>query len=297
MKALYYRAIFFGCFFLTLCSYSTQPLAQPAPSQSSSATEVSQPTGGMRKPEPVASGSGSASDLAAKLTNPVADLISVPFQFNWSRGLGADEKGNGYDMVFQPVVPINLNSDWNYIVRPVVTLGVQSNVNGYSGTGGGPVVIETFFSPNNNSKFIWGLGPVISTPALSGNRWGTAQTGAGLSAVALYSDKPWTVGVLAYQTWNVGGSAVAGTANNSYWQPFVAYVTPDAWTFSVNTQSSFNWDTRRAQNPLNFDISKLTHWGKVPVSLEVGARYFLSSVPGGASGWGVRAGITFILPK
>lgn len=240
--------------------------------------------------------SSSSSDLAAKLTNPVADLISVPLQFNSYQGLGENGQGKGYDLVFQPVVPLKLNADWNYIVRPVVTLGALDGVDGYSGTGVGPVVVETFFSPNNSNKFIWGVGPVLSTPALSGQQFGTQQTGLGLTGVGLYMNKPWTVGLLAYQTWDVGGSDKSGTANNTYWQPFVSYVTNNAWTFSLNTQSSFNWDSRRSQNPVNFSVSKLSKLGDMPVSYSVGARYFANSVPGGPTGWGVRAGITLLFP-
>ena len=305
MKVLDHRLASFSCLLtaltIGLTGYNALSIAQPSTYSSASGSNVSQPFGGIRQPAeaaaPTANGPAAASELAAKLTNPVADLISVPFQFNWNGGLGLDRKGSGFDMVVQPVVPLKLNSNWNYIVRPVVTLGVQNNVNGYSGSGAGPVLVETFLSPKTDSKFVWGVGPVVSTPALSGNRWGTAQTGAGVTAVGLYMNKPWTVGLLAYQTWDVGGSPEAGTANNTYWQPFLAYVTSNAWTFSLNTQSSFNWDSRRSQNPLNFSVSKLTHWGKLPVSLELGGRYFLSSVPGGASGWGVRAQITFLLPE
>ncbi|MCD8516484.1 MAG: transporter [Burkholderiaceae bacterium] len=278
-------------FFLSLATCLALPLntiAQPAGSPS-------MPTGGLKPASSAASGS-SASDLAAKLTNPVADLISVPLQFNSYQGLGADGKGKGYDLVFQPVVPLKLNQDWNYIVRPVATLGILDNVDGYSGTGVGPVVIETFLSPNNNDKFIWGIGPVVSTPSLSGDNFGTRQTGLGVTGVGLYMSKPWTVGLLAYNTWDVGGSSVAGTANNTYWQPFVSYVTENAWTFSLNTQSSFNWDARRAQNPLNFTVSKLSKIGDMPVSYSLGTRYFATSVPDGPTGWGVRAGITFLFP-
>jgi len=277
----------------TLALVSSPAMAQPTPSKGS--TAVGMPTGGVKAPG--ASSTDSASQLAAKLTNPVADLISMPFQFNTYRGLGADGQGTAQDLVIQPVVPLNLNKDWNYIVRPVLTLGSQNNVDGYSGTGAAPLVIQTFLSPNNNSKFIWGVGPIITTPALSGNDFGTRQTGAGISAVGLYMSAPWTVGVLTYQTWDVGGSDIAGTANNTYWQPFVSYVTRDAWTFTLNTQSSFNWDSRSSQNPVNATVSKLVHVGNVPLSLTVGGRYFLSSVPGGPSGWGLRAGVTFLFPK
>ena len=75
-----------------------------------------------------------AGELASKLTNPVADMISVPFQYNYDANIGADKKGTSNSLVVQPVVPIKLNSNWNYIVRPVVTLQSLSNVNGYSGS-------------------------------------------------------------------------------------------------------------------------------------------------------------------
>ena len=278
---------------LLLTTLALVVLAMPLSSQAQSSGGASMPSGGVKP----AGSAQSASDLAAKLTNPVADLISVPLQFNSFQGLGADGKGRAYDLVFQPVVPIKLNPDWNYIVRPVVTAVTLDNVDGYSGTGLGPINIETFLSPNTNSKFIWGVGPVLTTPALSGDNFGSRQTGLGVTGVALYMNKPWTVGLLAYQTWNVGGSPVAGTTNTTFWQPFVSYVTSNAWTLTLNTQSTFNWDSRRAQNPLNFTVSKLSKIGEVPVSYSIGAKYFATSVPGGATGWGVRAGLTFLFPN
>ena len=239
----------------------------------------------------------SNSELAAKLTNPVADLISVPFQYNYDANIGLDKKGTSNTLVFQPVVPVKLNNDWNYIIRPVVTLESLNNVNGYSGTGAGPVLFETFFSPRASSELIWGVGPVISTPSLSGKQFGTSQTGAGVAAVGLWMKAPWSVGMLTYNTWSAGGDSTYGTANNLYYQPFVSYVTKDAWTYSLNTQSTFNWDARRAENPMNFTVSKLVNFGQHPVSFSVGARYYLSSVPGGPSGWGGRASVTFIIPE
>jgi hypothetical protein len=239
----------------------------------------------------------SSEDLAAKLTNPVADLISVPFQYNYDGGIGLDKKGSANSLVVQPVIPLKLNNDWNYIVRPVVTFESLNSVNGYSGNGAGPVLVETFFSPRAASNFIWGVGPILSTAAPSGRNFGTAQTGAGVAAVGLVMKAPWTAGLLTYNTWSAGGSPTYGTANNFYYQPFVSYVTKDAWTFTVNTQSTFNWDLRRAENPMNATVSKLVRVGEAPVSFSVGARYYLSSMPGGATGWGARASVTFLFPK
>ena len=241
--------------------------------------------------------SNDSSELAKKLTNPVASLISVPFQYNYDANIGLDKKGTSNSLVVQPVIPLKLNNDWNYILRPVMTFESLNNVNGYNGTGAGPVVIETFFSPKSSGGLIWGVGPVVSTPSLSGSNFGTSQTGVGVSAVGLIMKSPWTAGILTYNTWSAGGSAANGTANNLFYQPFVSYVTPTAWTYSLNTQSTFNWDARRAQNPMNFTVSKLVKIGEMPVSFSVGARYYLSSVPGGASGWGARASVTFVFPE
>lgn len=236
-------------------------------------------------------------ELAAKLTNPVADLISVPFQYNYDANIGLNKKGTSNSLLFQPVIPIKLNTDWNYIVRPIVTFESANNINGFSGTGTGPIVVETFFSPRAASDVIWGVGPIVTTPSLSGNNYGTAQTGVGLSAVGLVMKAPWTAGLLAYNTWSAGGNANYGTANNLFYQPFISYVTKSAWTYSINTQSTFNWDARRAENPMNATISKIVKFGEMPVSLTAGARYYLSSVPGGPSGWGARASITFLFPR
>lgn len=235
--------------------------------------------------------------LASKLTNPVADLISVPFQYNYDANIGLNKKGTMNSLVVQPVIPIKLNNDWNYIVRPVVTLQSANNIDGFSGTGVGPVLLETFFSPRAAKDVIWGVGPILTTPSLTGNNFGTAQTGVGLSAVGLVMKAPWTVGLLAYNTWSAGGNANYGTANNLFYQPFVSYVTKSAWTYTINTQSTFNWDARRAENPMNATVSKIVKFGEMPVSLSAGARYYLSSVPGGPSGWGARASITFLFPK
>lgn len=238
-----------------------------------------------------------ASDIASKLANPVAKLISVPFQFNYDRGMGYDGAGRIDSMKFQPVIPLTVNEDWNWIVRPIVPVEQLHPVSGFSGTGVGPIAVETFISPANATTMIWGVGPYLSFPSASGPEYGSKQWGAGVSFVGLYRPGGWTLGVLGYQSWDAGGPATGGTANTTYWQPIVSYVTHDAWTFGLNTESSYNWDTHRSSNPMNLTIAKLVYFDKLPVSFTAGARYYLTSVPGGASGWGARFVVTFVFPK
>lgn len=58
-------------------------------------------------------------DLAQKLSNPVADLISVPIQSNYDFGIGPGD-GTRWTTNIQPVIPIGLNEDWNLISRTIL---------------------------------------------------------------------------------------------------------------------------------------------------------------------------------
>lgn len=59
---------------------------------------------------------GDAQALAKQLSNPVSDLVSIPFQFNWESGVGPDE-GLRTILNIQPVLPMTLNDKWNLIER------------------------------------------------------------------------------------------------------------------------------------------------------------------------------------
>jgi hypothetical protein len=235
--------------------------------------------------------------IAKQLANPIANLVSVPFQYNYSRGVGANQAGSEQTLLFQPVVPFNLGGGDTFILRPIVAGAREVNVNGFSAYGISNVTIESFYAPYTGSSWIWGVGPYAVSPSGNSGHFGSQQTGVGVTGVVLNRHGPWTYGLLAYQSWSVGGNPTFGTQNNLYGQPFVAYTTKDAWTFTVETQAQYNYDAHRTTNPLYAGVSKLEVFDRLPVQFSVGPTYYISNTPGGPSGWGGRATIIFVFPK
>ena len=239
-------------------------------------------------------------DLAKKLSNPVASLISVPFQFNYDHGYGPEDGGKAV-MNIQPVIPISLNDDWNVISRTIVPVTWQNDIAGNSGTqfGLGDTLQSFFFSPKQPTAggIIWGAGPAFLLPTgtdelLSGEKWGVGPT-----VVLLKQEGHLTYGVLANHIWSVAGDHNRDDISSTFLQPFLSYTTPAAWTFALNTESTYDWKHDQWSVPINVSVAKLTKFGEQPVSLQLGARYWAVSPDNGPKGWGIRAGITFLFPQ
>jgi hypothetical protein len=129
-------------------------------------------------------------DLAKQLSNPISSLVSLPYQFNFDRQIGPVRDGDKFTLNIQPVIPFNLNSDWNLISRTIIPLSSQSDIFPGAGSqsGFGSTLQSFFFSPVKPAGgwLIWGIGPAISVPStndplLGSTRWGAGPTGVFLT--------------------------------------------------------------------------------------------------------------------
>jgi hypothetical protein len=240
-----------------------------------------------------------AEGLAKKLANPIADLISLPFQGNVNRGLGPNGDGHQLYVDVEPVIPIHLNNDWNIISRTIAPITSQDQV--VPGTGSqfgiGNVQQSFFLSPSlPKDGVLWGVGPIVYLPA-SDRLLGPRDWGAGLTGVLVAQKGPWTTGLLAHQLWPLADTSANAVINQTYLQPFLAYTTKDAWTFTINSESTYQWLNGDWSVPLNLQVAKLVNIGGRPVSFFAGARYWAASpAQAGPEGWGARFGVTLLFP-
>lgn len=240
-------------------------------------------------------------DLAKQLSNPVAALISVPFQLNWDDNIGPVDEGSKLTLNIQPVIPISLNDDWNLISRTILPVVSQDDIFPGAGSqfGISDTVQSLFFSPKapTDSGWIWGLGPVFLLPTATDDLLGGEKWGAGPTGVALKQQGPWTYGALFNHIWSFAGDNDRNDISSTFLQPFVSYTTPAAWTFVVNSESTYDWKSERWNIPVNLMVSKVTRIGGQLVSIQGGVRYYLESTDAGPEGWGLRAALTLLFPK
>lgn len=241
-----------------------------------------------------------AEELAKKLSNPVAAMISVPFQYNYDRGIGPLDEGHKSYVNIQPVIPISLDTDWNLISRTILPVVDQHDVIPLAGDqfGLGDTTQSFFFSPKQPTNgIIWGVGPVILLPTGTDKLLSSEKWAAGPTAVALTQQGPWTIGVLANHVWSFAGEEDRADINSTFLQPFIAYTTKDAWTFTLNSESTYNWVDDEWSVPINFLVTKLIKIDHQPISLGAGVRYWADTPEdSGPEGWGARAVLTFLFP-
>ncbi|HEV2840360.1 MAG TPA: hypothetical protein VGW39_03465 [Chthoniobacterales bacterium] len=237
-----------------------------------------------------------AAELAKQLQNPVASLISVPFQNNFDFNLGPNNDGFRYLLNFQPVVPVSLNEDYNLIIRTIVPIISQDDViPGTSQSGLGDIVQSFFFSPKKPvGGLILGFGPVMLYPSATDSLLGSEQWGAGPTGLVLKQTGGWTYGLLFNHIWSYTGESGRDYVDSTFLQPFVSYTTKTHTTFGLNTESTYDWHNSQWTVPVNLFISQLIKLGKMPVSVGLGVKYY-AEAPGG-SDWGVRFIVTPLFP-
>lgn len=238
-------------------------------------------------------------DLAKQLANPVASLISVPFQNNFDFGLGADENGTRYNLNIQPVIPISLNEKWNLISRTIIPIISQNDVfsEGSSETGLADIVQSLFFSPKEPTKggLIWGVGPIFLLPTATEDFFGAKKWGIGPNAVVLKVEGEWTFGALANHIWSFAGSG-PNDINATFFQPFITLAKASGVSYSLSSENTQDWENDYFGGFVGLYAAKVTNINKQLIQVGGGPKVYYGNNPLNPN-WGIRIIITALYPK
>ena len=240
-------------------------------------------------------------ELAKKLANPIASLISVPLQYNYDEYGGVNDRASVSRLNIQPVIPFSLSEDWNLITRTIIPLVDQSDfpVASMNESGLGDITASQFFSPKSPTAggWIWGAGPVELLPTASDEALGGEKWGFGPTAVVLKQSGPWTIGFLGNHLWSVAGDDDRADINATFLQPFVSYITKTKTTIGVNTESTYDWEAEQWSVPVIAQVAQLFKIGPHIFQFAVAAKHWAESPDNGPEDWGLRLQLTLLFPK
>jgi len=242
----------------------------------------------------------SDADLAKQAQNPVANLISLPFQNNTNFGIGPDDETQNI-LNIQPVWPFTLNEDWNLITRTILPVVSQPDIlTGGEGstTGLGDTTFTAFLSPKDSGKLTWGVGPVLLFPTATDDVLGADKWAAGASVVLLAMPGNWVVGSLFSNVWSFAGSGDQDI-NLFTWQYFINYNLPNKWYLTSAPIITANWEADSDNTwtvPFGGGIGKIFNIGKQPVNGQVSA-YYNVETPDFGPDWQLRLQLQFLFPK
>lgn len=239
-------------------------------------------------------------DVADQLANPVANMISVPFQHNLDYGIGHNN-GSKYLINVQPVIPIVLTPKLNLITRYIIPIVDQRDVAGdhTSQFGLSDATISAFFSPSTPKKsgIIWGAGPAFLVPIGTDDFIRTGKWGVGPTLLILRQMKGLTYGFLTNQIWSFAGDDARADVNQLFVQPFFAKNWKSGGGFSINSEMTFNWQAETTLIFINPLATAVTTLGKQTAQVAVGPRIPIAGPEEAKPDFGIRAVFTLVFPQ
>jgi hypothetical protein len=222
-----------------------------------------------------------AGALAKAAQNPIAALVSLPFQYNVNSGVGEFDRRQSVLNV-QPVIPFKLGvGRANLVTRSIipvtsVPIGETDSVFGI-----GDVQWTAFYSPKARGGLSYGIGAQINLPLASNEEiLGSGKVSAGPSAVLFYGVGNWTLGAVASNVWSFAstkGNKDRPDVNFFFAQWFLNYNFGHGLALGTAPIITCDWEYETVGDgddqctfPLGLQISKVTFAGSQPLNILLG---------------------------
>ncbi len=262
-----------------------------------------------RQPQQAARGSvgqgqvgESTEDLQKAVQNPVANLISVPFQNNIDFGIGPFDRTRN-TLNIQPVVPFHLSESVLLITRTIFPIIIQPDIStpNLEESGLGDINPSFFFAPAKPGKLIWGMGPTFVLPSATDRTLGSGKWSGGPGVVALVQPGKWTFGALVSNVWSFAGQKSRPAVNAMSLQYFVNHNFSKGWYFASGPVITRDWraaDGDKWLVPFGGGFGRVTRLGKQPLNWQITAYANVirpDTLP--SPRWQLRLQLTLLYPQ
>jgi hypothetical protein len=244
----------------------------------------------------------SQSDIEKAAQNPVAAMISVPFQDNIDFGVGPDKRIKN-TMNIQPVIPFSVGSKFNIISRTIIPIITQPTTNGDGSEGNtfglGDITASFFLTSSKPKKVIWGVGTALGIPTATKEVLGSEKWSAGPALVILTQPKGWTLGLILQNTWSYAGNSARQDVNFFYSQIFITKNLKAGWYLNSAPIITANWNDTDGEPwsvPLGAGAGRVFSIGNMPVNAQVGYYYYVVQHQNGAESQ-LRLQFNLLFPK
>jgi hypothetical protein len=236
-------------------------------------------------------------DLSSAAANPLADLMSFPFQNNLNINNGEYNRNTNV-LNIQPVIPFANGKFVTRTIFPIVRIPDFSSESGKLTSGLSDIVFSAFYVPESRG-LMWGFGPVFELPT-GGSMRGTQKWSIGPSFVALQQTSVWTFGLLINNAWSFAGKSEAGNVNHMLLNLFVVKQMGNGWYINSAPIITADWtatEDGRWIVPLGAGGGKLVMLGgKLPLNLQT-QLYYNVVRPDFGPEWQWRVQAQVLLPK
>lgn len=243
-------------------------------------------------------------DVAKEAQNPLANVISMPFQNNTDFGIG-DYNKTGNTLNIQPIIPVSLGKSkrWLLINRIIVpfpkTVPDVNNEHGSGTTGLGDITYTAWFAPPTSGNLTWGFGVVTILPTASEKGLGQEKFSIGPSLVFVYSNPKYMAAAIVSDWKSVGGSESVANVHTFYFQYIFTYFLQNKWYASTAPINLANWEGESGQQwtvPIGGGFGKMFSLGKMPLDFQTQAFYNVVRPDNGPE-WQLRVQLKLLFPK
>jgi hypothetical protein len=214
-------------------------------------------------------------------------------------------------MLFQPVLPVAISSDWNLITRPVVPLFVSTPrpdpepgdpANVGRSTAFGDVAFLQLLSPSPKLAGNWllGLGPTWIFPTANSDFTGQDKYQVGPGTLVGYLSDKWILGGLYQSWWSFSGSDKRSDTASMNFQPVASYFLRDGWSVGYSGNILADWKNENGSDwtvPIGLSVAKVLKLGRLPVRFAFGVQWMAVQPDREGQKWNFQLVIAPVLPK